>query len=214
MYTQIDIGISDINNNETYEYIFNSSYYNINNFILKLDSPELDLYDMDMGFDNSNIIYENTNFNLNINVVPYNDDIRYLKYLKNYTYDIKIIKYKYENVYKFIGIEFNNNKYYIYKQYINKYQTILNEIDKLIISEIVIKSFVYYLTQKCKQLWYINPRIMDLFNAYEQIYQKTKIINNKFDIEYLNLYQSIILKYTIYSLDIPSILIFLNLLTY
>lgn len=202
MYSQIDIGVSKSNDNETYEYIFNSSSYICIDFKKSMTSSEYDIYNMIKNdkLNDENIEYEKTDYKLHININKYiGDEIRFLKNLNNFIYDLNIIKYKYDdNKYKFIGIEYNNNKYYVYnkKKNIENYQTINDGIDKLSISETIIKSFEYYFKFKCK----FNNNINNLYllDSYDNFYRKRSInYNLENPIEYMNLYQSMMLKFEI-----------------
>jgi hypothetical protein len=202
MYSQIDIGISKKGDEETYEYIFNSSNYLCIDFKKSLTMLEYDVYNMTKNdnLQKENIILEKTKYKLQLNINRYiGDEIRFLKNLNNFLYDINIIKYKVDDeTYKFIGIEYNNNKYYVYnkKKHIEHYQTINNEIDKLTISEIVIKSFEYYFKHKCKTNNSIDNYY--LLESYDNFYRK-RYINNSLEnpIEYMSLYQSMMLKFEI-----------------
>ncbi len=202
MYSQVDIGISKEDDTETYEYIFNSSCYICIDFKKNLTSNEYDMYNMQKNnnLNDDNIEYEKSKYKINININKYTgDEIRFLKNLNNYIYDINYIKYKTDNgEYKFIGLEYNNNKYYVYnkKKNIDNYQTINEEIDKLTISEIIIKSFEYYFKFKCN----VNNNINNLYllDSYDNFYKKRSINYNLTNpIEYMNLYQSMMLKFEI-----------------
>ena len=202
MYSQIDIGILKDNDDETYEYIFNSSNYICIDFKKCLTMLEYDVYNMtkNVNLNEENIIFEKTEYKLQLSINKYiGKEIRFLKNLNNFLYDINIIKYKVDDeIYKLIGIEFNNNKYYVQnkRKHIQHYQTINGKIDKLKISEIIIKSFEYYFQQKCKFNNSVNN--YSLLESYDKFYRK-KYINNNLEnqIEYMSLYQSLMLKFEI-----------------
>jgi hypothetical protein len=202
MYSQIDIGVLKNNTDEAYEYIFNSSNYICIDFKKRLTMPEYNVYNMTECKDlqNEKMIIERTEYKLKLNINRYiGDEIRFLKNVNDIIYDINIIKYRTDdNIYKLIGIEYNNNKYYVYnkKKQIKHYQTINGDIDKLKISEIIIKSFEYYFKHKCNMNNSIHNH--NLLESYDNFYRK-KYINNSLEnpIEYMSLYQSMMLKYEI-----------------
>ncbi len=210
MYSQIDIGILQTNDDETYEFIFNSSNYVCPDIKKKIVSSEHNLYNMPINneLNPENIEYEKSNYKIRININKYTgDDVKFLKNLNDYIYDIYLIKYNFiKNKYKLIGITYNNNTYYVYnkKKNIENYKTINNKIDKLTISEIVIKSFEYYFKCKCK--YNNNSNNFYLLDIYDNNYKK-RIINYNIEnpIQYMNLYQSLILKFEIYNYNLSSI---------
>ena len=95
MYSQIDIGILKDNDDETYEYIFNSSNYICIDFKKCLTMLEYDVYNMtkNVNLNEENIIFEKTEYKLQLSINRYiGKEIRFLKYLNNFLYDINIIK--------------------------------------------------------------------------------------------------------------------------
>jgi len=155
--------------------------------------------------DEQNIKTHKTNYAINIsfNQVTENE-IKYFKSTNNIVYNVNIIYYTtIDGLYKLIGCEYNNNVYYVYnrKKDIKEYKTITNYnngqfiIDKLTISEIIKKSFKYYMR------YYNTHNNNEILLLYEQHYKKK--YNNysyyyNYPLEYTSLYQSSLLSFNIY----------------
>lgn len=206
MYSQLDIGISNKKNlnDETYEYIYNTSNYVCINLKQNMMDSNMDLYKMNLmnKLCKENITTQKTDYKIHININKYTgNEIRFLKNTNDIKYDINIIVNKINDTeYKLIGVEYNNNKYYVYnkKKSVDDYQTLCDDVvDKSTISEIIKESFEYYFKFRCNyEFKYNNLLLLDSFDKY---YNKKYInYNSENTLDYMALYQSMMLKFEIY----------------
>lgn len=204
MYNQLDIGIVIKNKeNEPYSYIYNISNYNCFNIKQKLINSNDDLYFMKIvnNLKKSEIIVRPTMYELQVIINKYTgNEIKYLKNSNCFKYDINVLIYVVDNTEKIVGIEYNNNRYYIKNKTkkLKDYCTAIKDkiIDKSSISEIIHNSFKYYLRNVCGYLY--RHENWQLLNSFDQFYKKNFINYNLENyIDYMILYQSAVLKFEI-----------------
>jgi hypothetical protein len=198
MYNNIAIGIynTSVENDEEYEFIFNSSFYTCIDIKKNITSDQHDLYNMN-NIKTTDIEYEDTPYKIQLNINKYVGlNIKFLKNMNECVYNIRLLKGKDKSGcnYIFKGIEYNNNHYYITK----KYKTVkISDVNKSIIGETVIKSFCYYFTNNC----IFNPDINNyyLLNSYDYNYKKNTPFNLDLKFNYIHLFKSLLLKIKIES---------------
>lgn len=190
----------EVHNDESYEFIFNTSNYICYDLKKNLLNDDLDLYYMKKKeiLNENNIKLFRTDYNISLSINRFiGNEIRFLKNSNKHIYNINIIRYlnEDENLDKIIGIEYNNNKYYIYNQSnnINNYKNFKN--DKSLISEIIKDSFVYYF--KIKSYYISDINNYNLLLSFDNYYKKKFINYSPATINYMNLYQSAMLKFEI-----------------
>jgi len=208
MNIYLHVGINSLNDNsdEPYEAIFSLiNFIHLQNFNNILFSKKLNLYSdlyKPVHFSTDNVITLKTKYKIILSIDKYNNkDIKYLKNVDPInTYPISLLLYVYEDIYKIVGFEYNENKYYYKYNSINDY-TDINDLknsvfsDKKFISESIFKSLMVYLKNRAIYDKYNNSVIL---NSYENFYKINHVINNVKDIQYINIYKSVMLKCHIY----------------
>ena len=204
MYNQLDIGIVEKNTgNEPYGYIYNISNYNCYDIKSDLINPNTDMYNMRLGNHLTQVEIKNnpTIYELHVIINKYTgNEIKYLKNSNTLRYSINLLTCLDDKNEKIIGLEYNNNTYYIKSntKKLKDYNNIIKDklIDKASISEMVHDSFKYYLKIVCG--YFYKQDNWELLNSFDQYYKK-KFTNYNIQnsIDYMVLYQSAMLKFDI-----------------
>ena len=174
MYNQLDIGVVEKNtDNEPYGYIYNISNYNCYDIKTDLINPNADMYNMRLGshLTQIEIINTPTIYELHVIINKYTgNEIKYLKNSNTLRYSINLLTCIDDKNEKILGLEYNNNKYYIksntkkLKDYNNTIKDKL--IDKASISEMIHDSFKYYWKIVCG--YFYKPENYELLNSFDQ----------------------------------------------
>lgn len=212
MYCQLDISIKDNTKNvldDDYEVIIIHSNYISFDIKSKITNINDDLYDVNI---NKKIISQvkknidelitpvDSNYDVCIGMSKYiGNDIKYSKNNNSVCYRINLLILEHEEEKYLIGIEYNGNKYYMYKNNINNYTKYDKCVNINTVGEIVLESFKYIFIHKSvynntKQNYY-------LINTYDYNYKKKYIYNNEFPYMFMYQYQSAMFKFNLIDVD-------------
>jgi hypothetical protein len=186
-------------NEEPYSILFNIFECYKLDFIKKLTTVNINDFNKDLNeflqrnkINTNNIKIKNSKYKLKLFINKFlNTDIKYIRANNSYDINIEYLMNEDDNV---IGIKIN--QYY----YINKtnLELSLEQIDKKVISEWCKFCITNNIWKNNNQLIYFNNIIWNYENSFKKLTNK----DNNIDIlPYINLYNSLLLRYDIYMND-------------